>query len=360
MTNNLKDKYRVLVIGESWNGSDCTGLARGFREIGCAVELIGSDQFFPKTDKGFFSKVLNRLLHVFFKNQFNKYISKVDKIFNPYITVIFKGNHISVQTLKDLKEENSWLINFYPDISLTNHSSVEVAGFSYYDHIFTTKSFGIKDYEYNLGLTNVSFLAHGCDPNVHRFIERELFKSWTNDVSFIGTWSKHKEDVLRALKINLPDIELKIWGNGWENIESECLKSSVVGYPVFGDLYAMAINASRINLGLLQEIAEGASSGDLITARTFHIPSSGGFMLHERTEEVLGYFKEDEEIACFSSEMEMVEKVKFYLESETKRKYVAKMGNERCVRENKHSHRARSIIEKYEDIGRLRSMGNDE
>jgi len=353
MTKNLKYKYRVLVIGESWNGSDCTGLARGFREIGCAVELIGTDQFFPKTDESFFSKVLNRLLHFFFKSQFNEYISSASKIFDPNITVVFKGNHISVDTLKDLKDKNNWLVNFYPDISLTNHSSVEVAGFSYYDHIFTTKSFGIKDYEYNLGLTNVSFLPHGCDPNVHRFIERDLYKNWTNDVSFIGTWSKHKEGVLSGVKMSLPDIDLKIWGNGWENIESECLKSSIAGYPVFGDLYAMAINASRINLGLLQEIAEGASSGDLITARTFHIPSSGGFMLHERTEEVLDYFKENEEMACFSSEREMVEKIKFYLENETKRKEIAKMGNIRCIRENKHSHRTRSIIEKYEEIGHL-------
>tara|TARA_B100000963_G_scaffold361806_1_gene399827 strand:+ start:34922 stop:35980 length:1059 start_codon:yes stop_codon:yes gene_type:complete len=352
MTKILKNKYRVLVIGESWNGSDCTGLARGFRETGCAVELIGSDQFFPQTDKSFFSKVFNRLLNNFYKNHFNRYILQIAKIFEPHITVVFKGNHISVETLKGLKED-CWLINFFPDISLTNHSSVEIEGFSQYDHIFTTKSFGIKDYRNNLGLTNVSFLAHGCDPNVHRFIERDLYKNWINDVSFIGAWSRHKEVLLSALKKNLPEVELKIWGNGWENIENECLKSSVVGYPVFGDLYAMAINASRINLGLLQEKAEGASSGDQITARTFHIPSSGGFMLHERTEEVLDYYKENKEMACFSTEREMVEKVKFYLENEDKRKEIAKMGNARCLIENKHSHRAQSIIEKYEEKGCL-------
>ena len=341
-------KYKVLVIGDSWHGSDCTGLARGFRELGCAVELIGTDQFFPKTDRSFISKDLVRLLNVFFKKQFNRHILKHARIIKPHITVVFKGNYIYAQTLLKLREESNWLTNFYPDISLMNHSSVEVDGFQHYHHIFTTKSFGVKDYEQNLGLTDVSFLAHGCDPNAHRIVDKELCKDWENDVSFIGGWSEHKERLLRALKTNLPDIDLKIWGNGWESNKSECLESSIVGHGIFGDFYAMAINASRINLGLLQEKAEGASSGDLSTARTFHIPASGGFMLHERTEEVLDYYKEDKEIACFSSDTELVEKVIFYLSNVSVRNHIAEIGRNRCLAENKHSERAGSIIAKYE------------
>ena len=132
-----------------------------------------------------------------------------------------------------------------------NHSSIDIDGFKHFHHIFTTKSFGVNDYKRNLGLTEVSFLPHGCDPYVHRIVNKELCSDWENDVSFIGGWSEHKEKLLRALKIDLPDIELKIWGPGWENNKSECLKSSIEGYGIYGDFYAIAINASRINLGLL-------------------------------------------------------------------------------------------------------------
>ena len=348
MNKSIEEKYKVLVIGDTWHGSDCTGLARGFRELGCAVEQIGQDQFFPRTNRSFISKVLVRLLRGFFKKQFNLHILKYAHIIKPHITVVCKGNYVDVQTLLKLRKGSNWLTNYYPDISLMNQSSVDISGFQHYHHIFTTKSFGVKDYEQNLGLTEVSFLAHGCDPNVHRLVNKELCKDWENDVSFVGAWSEHKERLLRVLKINLPDIELKIWGPGWENNKSECLESSIVGHAIFGDFYAMAINVSRINLGLLQEKAEGASSGDLSTARTFHIPSAGGFMLHERTDEVLDYYKEDSEIACFSSDTELVEKVRFYLSNESMRNHIAEIGQKRCLVDNKHSDRARSIITKYE------------
>ena len=211
-----------------------------------------------------------------------------------------------------------------------------------------TKSFSLNDYKENLGLENVSFLPHGCDSMVHREFTAEFNHNWLNDVSFIGAWSNHKERILSSLKMSLPEINLKIWGNGWQNNQSECLNSSIIGYPVFGDLYALAINSSKINLGLLQEKASGASSGDVTTARTFHIPSSGGFMLHERTDEVLNFYQENIEIECFSTDIELVNKVKYFLENDTKRKLIAKLGNKRCLEENKHFHRAEIMIKEYE------------
>lgn len=71
-------------------------------------------------------------------------------------------------------------------------------------------------------------------------------------------------------------------------------------------------------------------------------------MLHERTEEVLDYFEEDKEIACFSSDSELVEKVIFYLSNVSMRNHIAEIGQNRCLADNKLVDRARSIITKYE------------
>ena len=352
LTNKKSSKdYKIIVIGASWHGSDCTGLARGFRELGCSVELIGSDQFFPKTDKSILSRIIHIILRFYFKKQFNNFILKTAHLIKPDLIVVFKGNHVSSEsTLKQLSKLDTWLVNFYPDISVMNHSSVEVQGFKFYNHIFTTKTFGINDLKFNLGLTNVSFLPHGYDQLVHRPIFTDIDLGWKNDVSFIGGWCQKKENILKDLAKKLPKIKLKIWGPGWENNSSKCLEDSIVGYPIYGDYYAMAINSSSINLGLLQEIEEGASSGDLITARTFHIPASGGFMLHEHTEEISQYFEEDKEAVFFSSSDDLVEKIKYYLKNEKLRKKIAKAGYARCIRENKLTYRALSIINKYEKI----------
>ena len=114
---------------------------------------------------------------------------------------------------------------------------------------------------------------------------------------------------------------------------------------VEGDLYALAISSSKINLSLLSEQVKGASSGDLITSRTFHIPGAGGFMLHERTSEVIKYFVENEEMDCFSDEIELIERVKYYLDNPVKRAEIAHRGHERACREHKLDHRALKLLE---------------
>ena len=79
--------------------------------------------------------------------------------------------------------------------------------------------------------------------------------------------------------------------------------------PVVGLSFATAISCSKINLGLLSERVSGASSGDLITSRTFHIPACGGLLLHERTPDLLQVFREGESCACFDGADEMIDKI---------------------------------------------------
>ena len=73
---------KIIVVGESWHGSDSTGLARGFRELGHIVELIGTDQFFPISGRKFWNKVHRRLSEPLYRQLFNKQIVDAMKAFN--------------------------------------------------------------------------------------------------------------------------------------------------------------------------------------------------------------------------------------------------------------------------------------
>lgn len=339
---------KIIVIGECWHGSDCTGLARGFRELGHAVELIGTDQFFPMSIGGVRDKILRRLLSPYCKGSFNEYVlGAIDRI-RPDVVVVFKGNYVEPQTLDSALASGAWLCNFYPDVSAYGHPGLDVDIFSKFNHIFTTKTFGVNDFFDKFGLVDVSFLPHGFDPLVHRPIfSEEIEGEELIDVSFIGTWSPHKELLLGALEASSIKQNICIWGSQWEKSKNNEVRKSAQLYAITGDYYAQAIGKSKINLGLLSERRSGASTGDQITSRTFHIPASGGFMLHERTEEVLEYFEEGKEIACFDGESELVDKVAYYLNNEEERIAIAQAGYERCINENRLANRAESILEKY-------------
>ena len=341
---------RIVMTGESWHGSDCTGLARGFREAGHAVELVGIDQYFPAVDRSIAARGARRAMSPFCQWQFNRRVRQSVRLRRPDFVLVFKGTAVAPATLADARRRGVWLCNFWPDVSTAGHWRVDRRIFRLFDHIFTTKSFGIADLEAQLGVTNASFLPHGFDPQVHRPIAaspRQVVDAPVPPVSFVGRWSPHKEACLARVAEAIGPEKLTVRGDAWDGRGSAPLRRAVRGGAVYGDFYALAIAESRVNLGLLSEVVPGASSGDQITSRTFQIPASGGFLLHERTTELAAYFEEGREVACFGSPDELVDKVVYYLDNETERRRIAEAGHRRCLRENRWSQRARVIVDKF-------------
>jgi spore maturation protein CgeB len=129
----------------------------------------------------------------------------------------------------------------------------------------------------------------------------------------------------------MPLLNLRIWGYQWEKRTTRSLDNAVMGTGIIGDDYTRAIRASSIGLCILSEARTGASSGDLITARTFQIPACGTFMLHEWSSEIPEYFVEGEEAEFFRSPAELAEKVGRYLDAPQERARIAEGGLKRSI-----------------------------
>ena len=266
--------------------------------------------------------------------------------------LIYKGAFVYPDTLQFAKKNNCKIVLFYPDVSMTSHSPYIPASIPLYDLIFTTKTFGITDMETKYGVKKTFFIPHGFDPEIHRKLEigNEELAAFGCDVSFIGTWSPKKEKWLSYLKEKIPQINMRIWGDQWNKITSASIRSSIQGRPVTGDLYAIAIQCSKINLGILSEQVEGSSSGDLITSRTFHIPAASGFMMHERNKESVLYFREDQEAIFFDSEEELVTKVKMFLNNDELREKIRIAGHQRALADHSLDARAGIIINQLKSL----------
>ncbi len=337
---------KVLCVGPMWRGSNAGGLFRAMNRQGCYIDVVDEFYYISLKTQTKKNKILERFIRPLQIDEFNKAIKAKIEVFKPDVLFIYKGAFVQPQTIDFGVQHNAVPVLFFPDVSLTNHGTNIPACLPKYERIFTTKTFGITDLETMFNVKTARFIPHGYDPDIHRKLNvtEEDRSIYGCEVSFIGAWSLKKEQWLSYLKAQLPNVHLRIWGGMWHRSNSANLKDSIMGRIIEGDLYSLAIQCSTVNLGILSEVVQGASSGDKITSRTFHIPGANGFMLHERNEESVQYFVEDVECGFFDGEKELVEKVSFYLAHPEKREAIKNAGHERTCKENSLDARALVVM----------------
>ena len=326
---------RILCIGETWLGSDARASFAALRRQGHSVHVLDENNYVSNLWQTNVGRGLRNIFRPWLVRELTNATLRASRTFQPHCLFVFKGNYVHPRVIARCRQQGIVTINFYPDVSFRVFGPYIPRALPIYDHIFTTKTFGVDDLHDQLGITDVSFLEHGYDPDLHYAAEltAEEKLRYSCDVNFIGTWQPKNESLLSSLKQSLPQIKTRIWGSQWDRAKAKDLKDSIMGTEVTGDEYRKALRGASICLGLLRERLKGSSSGDLITARTFQIPACGIFMLHERNVEVLRYFEEDREAAFFGSPEELARKVRHYLDNPAERERIADAGLKRSLRD---------------------------
>ncbi|PCJ67845.1 MAG: hypothetical protein COA58_01530 [Bacteroidetes bacterium] len=309
---------KILCLGPLWRGSNAGALFKAFSRNGSLISVVDEFYHIPLKPENKLAKIIGKLSRKQFVESYNQSILNEFYLFKPDLVLVYKGAFVYPETVESMKV-SSKVVCFYPDVSFHTHGGLLRKTLPLYETVFTTKTFGVDDMNEQLGQKNGVFIPHGFDPEIHREfdITPEIKNQFECDASFIGTWSSHKEKYLKHLVKSIPSINLKIWGGQWN--KSSGLDSYVMNTSVNGDLYAIAIQCSKINVALLSEKVKGTVYGDRITSRTFQIPAVGGFMLHQDSNEIGKYFSIGNEIDTFKDPNEFVSKVEFYLSKQEKR-----------------------------------------
>ena len=343
---------RILMVCDLWQGSDSYAIARAFRREGHSVTIVSDSTYYGREWRSRVLRAARRLMRPFIVRDFNDALIKSAEGLAPHLLFVCKGMLVEPRAIEAAKRAGALATLWWPDVSFFAHGPSIPRAVPHYDWVFTTKTFGLADLKAKFGMTRASFLPHAFHPEVHRKFRCDASdqERYGCDVSFIGTWSPKKQALLEALVDARPDVKLKIWGMQWEKAGAG-LARWVESREVLGAEYAKAIRLSKVNLGILSEMRKGASSGDLITARTFQIPACGGFMLHERTCEVGQFFVEGRECGMFEGADEMVAKVGYYLEHADEREAVTEAGRLRCLNSgNSVDDRVRAILAKVAEL----------
>jgi hypothetical protein len=347
-TPQAEEPLRILAVAETWQGSNAYAFVRAFRRSGHSVSLLADEWFAASGWQSLPMKAARRLLWPMILREATNAALREAEAFRPHLFFVFKGIMVSPEAIRAVQAQGGVAINFWPDTSFVDHGKTATRALPCYDWIFTTKSFGPADLRTRFRVENASVLPHGFDPETHRPTPMDADDAalYGCDASFIGTWSPKKEALLSALLSALPGLDLKIWGSQWDRAGS-AIRAHVQGRPVFGAEYAKAIGASKINIAILFEGNAHAPSGDRLTSRSFHIPASGGFMLHERSDEIAAHFQEDRDCAMFGSAEELADKVRSHLADDALRRRIAQAGQARATSSGYSiDDRARTVIAK--------------
>jgi spore maturation protein CgeB len=342
--------YTILAPGfAKWWGSDARALAQAFRRLGHSLLDIDEEDYVPWRWQGAAPKVLRRLFRRAWIEDYNRAILQQAHSSAYDFTLVYKGNLLRPETLLRLREARKPVFNFYPDVSFQDHGSNIPACLRMYDCVFTTKSYHGDREKQTFGIRNLQHVRHGFDPEVHRPIRLspEIARHYECDVSFVGCWSPEKEGRILYLLRRSNGISVRVFGTGWKYAASEFkqMMGANLRQGVFGDELSIVYGSSKVNLGLLSQGKSDPTLRDQTTARTFQIPATKSFVLHEDTPEVRSFFDDGKEILLFSSNEDLVEKIELALKAPEFRAAIREGGHERCQREPyDYSSAARSIV----------------
>ncbi len=314
---------RIVYTGPLTPGSMSTARVDGLRELGHEVTTVDQRPFFRAGT--FWSRLQGSLLIGPAVTAYEQTV--ITEVFatRPDLLFVDLAVYLRPPAVRQLRESGTTLLEYNTDYYGTQkHIFRHLKHTAYlYDLHVNTNIFN-RDILLSWGSRKIVMTQFGYDPAEHFPVqptdaERGRFAC---DVAFCGHREPFYEEMLRALKKS--GLKLRVAGRKW--VGADFLgKDEAVGYVTPAEYRAMICSA-RIAPTFL-------SKWNLNTCgtRTFEVVAMGAFLLGERTDEQVTYFKEGVEAEFFCSADELVHKAHQYCGNEVRRMRVAAAGRQRCL-----------------------------
>jgi len=226
----------------------------------------------------------------------------------------------------------------------------------HFSHVVTTSREAIEWYK-RYGFSNIILSQWACNTTTYapRALPQDL------DVSFVGQRKSARAKVITHL--NAQGIDVHAFGFGWPNgkISQENMmgifsrskinlnlnvRPSIFSPSVMARLF-LRKSADRLvpDFHFIQNIEAVAHYPVLHThARPFELAGCKAFVISGHSEGIEEYYKDGEEMVFYRTSEELVEKIRFYLPREEKRKKIAEAAYARTLREHTYEARFQNIF----------------
>ncbi|MDA9880674.1 glycosyltransferase [Candidatus Pelagibacter sp.] len=312
----------IIYFGPNIKGSTTEKRIKSLKELKYNVNIIDSSRYY-QIRKSVLKAIQIRVgFGPVYKKTLTAVLKEINK-FKPKYLIIEIGYLFNINSLYKIKEK-------YPQLKLifltvdsiktrTFQKSFFLKTLSLYNFIVTTKSSDIEIYK-KYRAKKIIFSYQGIDEK--NFFDYALSineNHLKSEVVFIGDYGKDRANTIKFLiEANVP---IKIFGFNWNRYKF--FKTFYFG-PAMADDYYKILNNTKIALGFLNK-----EVGDTYTTRSLEIPAAGALLIAEETEDHKKLFKENKEAVFFKNKNELLEKIKYYLLNNEKRKEIAKSGRNR-------------------------------
>jgi len=225
-----------------------------------------------------------------------------------------------------------------------------------------------------------SYLAVGANPvHIQMAANPQFYKPYPAPheyaVTFVGQKYLNREDYVRYLFDN--GIDVRVWGPGWQSQAGPqaglspyrrarrlmgTLKRHLLGRqksqslhqfpqdrcgpPLSDEELIKMYSRSRISLGFSE--VQHRQTGEIkrhIRLRDFEAPMSGALYLTGYQEELAEYYEIGNEITCYDTKEELLDKVRYYLLHESEAERVREAGLRRARRDHTWKNRFCQLFE---------------
>lgn len=217
----------------------------------------------------------------------------------------------------------------------------------------------------------------------NHFLYRRLDLPTDVDISFVGQPHGNRREVIGALTER--GLDVQAWGSGWEagrlsqdgmiemfnrsriNLNlpnastdgeapppsqpaaSRLLNAHPLGRALKRPLRPVAHRVRRIAEARRTVVAEAPLTSTMllpeqIKGRNFEVPGCAGFLLTGPADDLETYYRDGEEIVCFTDVDDAVEKARHYLAHEAERARIAAAGHARTLAEHTYERRFNEIF----------------
>jgi len=344
---------RILVVAplfqESYAGRFILRAAKSLR-----LEALGFDYRFPSNLRDIYvcSRGIDewwgsirrkaKTVQNVFATKVNEQLIKVSEKYCPDLVLVGEGELLKEATLEKIRQVVGSKLVFwtFDDPQLIERHLKRAR---LYDYCFTNSLEAVQIYKEN-GVKSVFYLPWGCDPHIHNKVVLDELKDakYKTDVSLYASANAKRAASLSGIS----DIQLGIWGRGWNRLSSgdplrKFWKGPIIRLEELVKMYSgtkIALNIHRPETTLTTT-----------TSRIWEATACGAMLLTEKVSGINLAFDVGKEIICYENQKDLKEKIMFYLANEEIREKVASRGQARCRKDHTVSNRLGKIIKLCKD-----------